>query len=990
MMTLFRATTNMNFLLAVLLLFALPARSQSLYTSRPPDPLAISADAALGLHGDGIADDTAALQAAIDLVADKTGQGLVFLPEGRYRITRTLHLWSGVRLLGYGAKRPVLVLAANTPGYQSGHDFLGTGRYMLQFTSRKVAAGAEIVDANEFTFYSGLSNVDFEIGDGNPAAICVRFHVAQHSFLSHIHFAVGHGRAALEDVGNQADTLAIDGGDYGIISVRTSPAWQFLLMDSRLSGQRIAAIHTQEVGMTLVRDTIEHTPVAVEIPSNMPEQLYARDLLLRDITRAAIILGDTTSQHHQVTLDHILCSGVATLLQATHDNVAGFDAIAAPSKHFIEERLTVGQEIDGNGREGAVALRHSERKLSADPRPVVTDIPNQPSVAEWTSVRTLGATGDGGTDDTAALQHAIDTHRVVYFPTGFYRVRATLHLKPDSILIGLSPATAVILVNDNDANFAGSVTPIPLVESSAGGHEMVTGIGIFAGNIAPRAAGISWRSSARSFLQDVNFPAGLRPQPAFAPKYPQRPFPPQRPSTAGPDNRASQNPSLWVRDGGGGIFRDIWTADTTANVGLLVENTQTPSVAYQISCEHHMHNEVQFHRAANWTVYALQTEEEKPNGAEALPLEFIDSHDITFANLFDYRVSRNVIPQPTAASATNSVNIRFANMHVFSMTRLAFDSSVIDDTRKVSVRTHDFTVFTLNDTVHPGSPLPMPAAFEAGSSLQRLTPIGTFNNIAGLVTDERGNLYFTDAAMHMIGRWNAKDMKAATVTQAVETPMSLGFAGNDTLLALDFDKAVYAISIGNGSAQKLAGEAPRVDTELMLPAGFHNDVESLQRMIAHQGYVYAPRSNMALMHAVEDEPRSFFYAPGTRTAVMAGGSWKGLLQAVQLETWKVGQTRLAVSEEEDKVYRLTLDSLTHLSAKPLFARSGTSVVSDTSGNVYVAGAQVFVYSSTGKLLGTLEVPERPGSLAFGGADRRTLYIGARTSLYAVRTSVPGQ
>ena len=62
----------------------------------------------------------------------------------------------------------------------------------------------------------------------------------------------------------------------------------------------------------------------------------------------------------------------------------------------------------------------------------------------------------------------------------------------------------------------------------------------------------------------------------------------------------------------------------------------------------------------------------------------------------------------------------------------------------------------------------------------------------------------------------------------------------------------------------------------------------------------APRSNMALMHAVEDEPRSFFYAPGTNTAVMAGGSWKGLLQAVQLATWKVGESHLAVSEEEDK------------------------------------------------------------------------------------------
>jgi hypothetical protein len=605
-------------------------------------------------------------------------------------------------------------------------------------------------------------------------------------------------------------------------------------------------------------------------------------------------------------------------------------------------------------------------------------------------VRTLGATGDGGTDDTAVLQRAIDTHHVLYFPSGFYRVRGTLRLKPDSILIGLSPSTTIILVNDDDPNFAATGSPVPLVESSRGGHEFMSGIGVFAGNAAPRAAGISWRSGARSLLQDVNFPAGLRSAKAFAPKYPPRSLTRARSGSPQPDNRSSQNPSLWVHDGGGGIFRDIWTADTTASAGLRVENTSTPAVAYQISCEHHMHNEVQFQHAANWSVYALQTEEEKPNGAEALPLEFVDSHDLAFANLFDYRVSRNVIPQPTAAAATRSNNIRFANMHVFSMTRLAFDNSIIDETRKISVRTHDFTVFTLNDSVHARPRLPMPAVFEAGSTLQRLTPMGTFSNIAGMVSDEHGNLYFTDAAMHTISRFDADDRAVVTLSKAVETPMTLGYAGNNLLLAIDFGKAIYALSTKGGDPHKLASEAPRANTTLMLPVGFHNDVGSVQRMVAHEGYVYAPRSNMALIRAVQDEPRSFFYAPGTDVAVMGGGSWKGLLQAVQLAPLKPGESRYGVSEEDDKVYRLTLDSLSHLSATPLFARSGTSVVSDASGNVYVAGAQVFVYSADGRPLGTLEVPERPGSLAFGGADHRTLYIGARTSLYAVRTSVPGQ
>jgi len=73
-----------------------------------------------------------------------------FVDEGKYRISRTIHLWSGIRLIGYGAHRPVFVLGANTPGFQEGHEFLGTGRYMLQFASRRPAAGEPVVDANEF------------------------------------------------------------------------------------------------------------------------------------------------------------------------------------------------------------------------------------------------------------------------------------------------------------------------------------------------------------------------------------------------------------------------------------------------------------------------------------------------------------------------------------------------------------------------------------------------------------------------------------------------------------------------------------------------------------------------------------------------------------------------------------------------------------------------------------------------------------------------
>ncbi|HEY1578451.1 MAG TPA: SMP-30/gluconolactonase/LRE family protein, partial [Terracidiphilus sp.] len=334
-------------------------------------------------------------------------------------------------------------------------------------------------------------------------------------------------------------------------------------------------------------------------------------------------------------------------------------------------------------------------------------------------------------------------------------------------------------------------------------------------------------------------------------------------------------------------------------------------------------------------------------------------------------------------------NIRFANMHNFSMTRFAFDNSVFDVSRNVAVRTHDFTAFVLDDSVKPGASLPIPATFEPHASLQRLTKSGTFSNVAGLTVDDKGQLFFTDAATHRILRWDDRKNSAELLSGAVDSPVTLGYAGNGQLLTIDSSKSVYAVSTVDGSVQKLTGEGPRPHTSLLLPTGFHNDMRSVEWIVEHKGFVYAPRSNMAITAVVENEPRSFFYAPGTSTAIMAGGSWKGLLQAVQLGAFRSGSSHHGVSEEDDKVYRLTLDSLNQLTAVPMIPRSGTSVVADADGNVYVAGAQLFVYSPTGKPLGVVEIPERPGSLAFGGVDHRTLFIGARTSLYAIRTRARG-
>jgi hypothetical protein len=962
--------------------------AQSVFSQRPDDPHAVYLQpGSFGATADGQADDSAAIQAAIDRVADTTGEGIVFVAEGKYRVSREIHLWSGIRLIGYGAHRPVFVLAPNTPGFQEGHEFLGTGRYMLQFASRRPAAGQPVMDANEFTFYSEICNIDFEIGPGNPAAIAVRFHVAQHSFVRHMRFTVGDGRAALEDVGNVATDLQIEGGEYGIISVRTSPAWQFLLMDSSISGQRRAAIHTQEVGMTLVRDRIAHAPVAIEITPGMTEQLYGRDLVLEDISKSAVVLGDARKAHHQVTLDNVICRNVPQLIQDQEGLNTNF-AVKGSAKHFVEEHLTVGLEIGPDGRERGVQVRHRER--AGDAKAAVSDIPALPPMREWTNVHTLGVKGDGS-DDTAALQAAIDAHRVLYFPSGTYRITNTLQLKPESVLIGFNPVTTVIVATDDTSNFTGEGEPVPLVQSAKGGAAIMSGIGILTAPQDHRAAGLVWRAGPKSFVEDVNFMRGFgRRNPELSPNLP-KPAQPQTPGAFNPLAGAGvQYPSLWVKDGGGGLFRGVWTANTLARAGLLVENTTTPSIVYQMSCEHHMQHETQFHNASNWTVYALQTEEENPAGADSFAVDLKDAHQILFANLFMYRVSRNVFPKLNAVEAATSSGIRFENVHDFSMTRLAFDNSFFDATSGVRVRTHDFTVFTVDSIVKQAASLPLPAnVFAPGAKLEQ---VGSgFSNIAGLTTDDSGNLFFTDAALHKIYKWNNEEKKAEILTDKVQTPMAGGFAGNGTLLMQDYARAVYSVDTKTGEAKKIDGTGtPVVGTNLMLPVGFHNSMETLRMQMERRGVVYAGRSNMAISARVKDEPRNFYYAPGTANAIMAGGNWQPMLQASQWRLFRVGEEHLAASEEDDAIYRVKLDSLEHVTTTEFAPRGGSSVVTDAAGNVYIAEGQLYIYNAAGKQIGMVEIPERPSSLAFGGAGRKTLYIGARGSLFTLQTAAAGQ
>jgi len=63
---------------------------------------------------------------------------------------------------------------------------------------------------------------------------------------------------------------------------------------------------------------------------------------------------------------------------------------------------------------------------------------------------------------------------------------------------------------------------------------------------------------------------------------------------------------------------------------------------------------------------------------------------------------------------------------------------------------------------------------------------------------------------------------------------------------------------------------------------------------------------------------------------------------------------------------------------------------DQKGNLFVVGPRgIWIWSAAGQHLGTIEVPEQPANLSWGGADNSVLYITATTSIYTLPTKTRG-
>jgi len=989
------AQKKMRWTVTLLFLFvAIPLWGASYYTLRPDDPKAVYlAKGSQGARGDGIADDSDAIQQAIDKVQESTVQGIVFIPEGRYRISKTIFVWPGIRLIGYGAKRPAFVLGKDTPGFQKG---IG---YMVLFTGGRpdashrrrrrgeplagiVPPNDSISDANPGTFYSAMSNIDFEIQSGNPAAIGIRFHVAQHCYLAHMDFHIGSGLAALHDVGNEAEDLHFYGGQYGIMTRKPSPGWQFTLLDSTFEGQSVAAIKEHEAGLTLVRDHFKNIPTAISIDPGYSDELWVKDARLEDVSGPAIIISNENNAHTEINLEDIICRHVPLFAEFRESG----KKINGAGDIYQVSHFTHGLTFADSDAAPRIKTTIDTHALSALPASVPSDIPPVPAQNTWVNVRTLGAKGDGATDDTAAIKKAVAEHRTLYFPSGHYIVTDTITLKPDTVLIGLNPSTTQIDLPDSTPAFQGPGSPKPLLETPHGGTNIVTGIGLYTNGINSRAVGAKWMAGANSLMDDVRFLGGHGtnyPGVSFATIY-------NNTHTGDSDARRkwdSQYPSLWITDGGGGTFADIWTPSTFAQAGVSISNTATSGRIYELSSEHHVRNEVKLNHASNWQIYALQTEEERGEGPFALPLSIDNSSNITIANYHSYRVVSSYQPFPNAIRAARSHNIRLRNIHVYSDSKVSFDNSiVIEQPHNIEIRDREFAALTINKPSTARVSSQGSSILASGARIEKLST--GFFNISGAAVDNSGQLYFVDAHWQRIYRWSPEIDNPVIVSDSPLSPVQLAFdkSGNLMVVSYDGNGTIYSFN-PNSPEEKITllkpqPASPRPGLTAVLPVDYwRNENDFLQAVPVPRPYQYVSLDGTTFIPAGEDFVTGALYY-GTKMA--------DVLRAFSLARAVPDHPFYSSDESQEKTYVSTVGPDGTLTSTKLFAeQGGEGVAQDEDGNVFIAAGQIYVYNSSGKLIDTIEVPERPIDILFGGKDRRTLFILTHTSLYSVQTQVKG-
>ncbi len=406
---------------------------------------------------------------------------------------------------------------------------------------------------------------------------------------------------------------------------------------------------------------------------------------------------------------------------------------------------------------------------------------------------------------------------------------------------------------------------------------------------------------------------------------------------------------------GGGTFKDIWTASTYATNGFYANNTSTAGRIYAMSIEHHVRNEVRFNNVSNWKVYSFQTEEESQESSECQPIELENCKNMTFADVYMFRVIRINRPYPYSIRLWNCQNINFLNMHNYSQIKYTTNFPVYDINKDIKV-----FPWELQKLVATGKE---PRSVPITNTVGKVEELASgFEFIEGIARDSKGNIYFSEQRFRRIYKWSVETNTLSLVADFPWEPMSLGFDSQDNLLVVVRYKAQPEYMI-NGEQEKPIRYS---DTKGTSFAGYGNSsyetkVYTINPDNPEETFAVVPKVPMGSITNVYKalypsnrwrdfhdfntvvmfKPESCFLAPDGKTIIP---DQYDLARASSLLEAYPGKPFYASDEYDKRMVRMDVAPDGTLSNLKYFVEWGEfGSALDKDGNLYVADGYIYVF-----------------------------------------------
>ncbi len=261
-----------------------------------------------------------------------------------------------------------------------------------------------------------------------------------------------------------------------------------------------------------------------------------------------------------------------------------------------------------------------------------------------------------------------------------------------------------------------------------------------------------------------------------------------------------------------------------------------------------------------------------------------------------------------------------------------------------------------------------------GSEVKKV--VNDFKFTEGPAGDAEGNLYFSDIPNNRIVKWSL-DGKLSTFLENSGGANGLYFDKNGNLLACQ------------GDARRLVSISPKGEVTVLADKYNGKKFNSPNDLwVDPKGGVYFSDPRYGNREGMEQDGEHVYYLTPDRKTVLRVIS--DMVRPNGLIGTPNGKTLYVTDQGGGKTYSYKINKDGTLSNKELFAPEGADGMTiDNKGNVYLATKVVAIYNKKGKKLEEIAVPEQPSNITFAGRDNDTLFITARTSLYAVDMQVKG-